>query len=425
MNLGEKIAAVCFAALFCGTAAHGQNKVQVIKPKQTTATPAEQAAASSEPDKVLYERSMLDLKKKRYEEERLSLDVLINTYPDSEYLAKAKLAKADSYYSEGGVSNMMQAIGEYKSYIVFFPFDENAPYAQMQIGNAHMKMMEKADRDTSEALSAEGELQTFLLKYPDSKYAPAAAQRLRNVQEVIADGQYRVARFYYLRPDYRAAAARLVDLTQRYPLYSQSDEALWMLSDIYATMKKFSRNEDDKNHWGDLEGQVLNQIVVNYPLSARAAQARSLLKGMGMDVPEADPAAVERMKKQAVYVKTHHQNSMMHAPMGLLKSGPDYSTAAQSGRPNLDPPDNSITARDILMPKAAGPQFNLSASVAGSSYDAPTGGASDPIASGDTTVTSIDAGKITGTVGTITTASSSTTPDAQGGSSSGPSGDPS
>src|SRR5580698_6372644 len=121
-------AGMCLAAFSCASA-YGQSKVKVIKPKAN----APVTAPSSEPDKVLYDRAMIDYKKKRYIEERLSLDVLINTYPDSEYLAKAKLAKANAYYAEGGVSNLTQAIGEYKSFVVFFPFmaDEDA-YAQMQ-----------------------------------------------------------------------------------------------------------------------------------------------------------------------------------------------------------------------------------------------------------------------------------------------------
>src|SRR6185312_7466426 len=57
---------------------------------------------TAEPDKILYKRAMDDLKRGRQEVARLSLQTLINTYPDSEYLAKAKLAIADSYYKEGG-----------------------------------------------------------------------------------------------------------------------------------------------------------------------------------------------------------------------------------------------------------------------------------------------------------------------------------
>ena len=401
------VAGILVGAFSC-SAAYGQGKIKVIKPKQTAA-PAVQV--SSEPDKVLYDRAMTDLKKKRYEEERLSLNVLITTYPDSEYLDKAKLAVADSYYAEGGVSNLTQAIGEYKSFIVFFPFDDKAPYAQMQIGMAHYKMIEKSDRDNSEALSAESELQTFLLKYPNDKLVPYAEQKLRDVQEVIADGEYKVARFYYLRPDYRASAARLVELTERYPLYSQSDEALWMLDDIYSLMKrKGSRNEDDRNHWADLQGKVLDRIVTDYPLSSRAAQAREQLKAMGMAVPTPDPSAVARMRKQETYVRAH-RTSLIKEPMAIMKTGPDFSLAAQSGTPNLTPPADSISAKDILSPTTTGPTFNLAASSPATGGTDLGGGAAITAAS-DAAPPSDAPDNINGTVGAPTTSSSAADPPA-------------
>jgi outer membrane protein assembly factor BamD len=351
--------ALSLAAFACSSA-YAQKKIKVIKaPPDPPGKPAPIATESSEPDKVLYERAIVDMKKRHYIEERLSLQTLINTYPDSEYLAKAKLAVADSYYFEGGTSNYTEAIAEYKSFIVFFPFLDEASYAQMQVAMAHYKMMEKSDRDNSEAESAESEFQTFLLKYPDSKLGSQAEQKLRETQEVLGDGAFRVARFYYLRPDYRAAAARLVDLTQRYPLYSQQDEALWMLGSIYDVAKKASKNEDDKNHWADLAAKCYEQITVSYPLSSRAALAKERLKEMGMAVPDADPAAAQRMKQEAQYRKTHHQNAMIKAPMAMLRSNPDLSTAARSGAPNLDPPQTNVSATDILNPGAKGPTFNL------------------------------------------------------------------
>ena len=85
---------------------------------------------------MLYERAQDDLKPAATPKARLTLQTLINTYPDSEYLAKAKLGVADSYYKEGGTSNLTQAIDEYKNFIIFFPFLDEAAYAQMQIGMA-------------------------------------------------------------------------------------------------------------------------------------------------------------------------------------------------------------------------------------------------------------------------------------------------
>src|SRR5262249_40583870 len=75
---------------------------------------------NAQPDKVLYDRSIEDIRRGKHEIGRLNMQTLINTYPDSEYLAKAKLAIADSYYKEGGTANMTQAIQGYKDFIVFF-----------------------------------------------------------------------------------------------------------------------------------------------------------------------------------------------------------------------------------------------------------------------------------------------------------------
>ena len=126
----------------------------------------------------------------RFDVGRLAFQTLINTYPDSEYLAKAKLAVADSYYKEGGTSGLTQAVAEYQDFITFFPFLDEAAYAQMQVGMAHYRRMEKPDRDRDEALEAEGAFQTFLQKYPSSPLYKDAQQRLREVQEVLADGDF-------------------------------------------------------------------------------------------------------------------------------------------------------------------------------------------------------------------------------------------
>lgn len=340
------------------------------------ATPSVDAAA--EPDKILYDRAQRDLKGGRYTEGRLALQTLINTYPDSEYLAKAKLAVADSYYKEGGTASLTQSIQEYNDFQTFFPFLDEAAYAQMQVGLAHYKMMEKADRDKTQAEAAEDSFQAFLLKYPQSPLAPKAEQYLRDVQEVLADGDYKVAYFYYRKFDYRASAARLVELTDRYPLYSQNDDALWMLGDIYSRAKQVSKNEDDKNHWGDLSAKCYEKIVRDYPLSKLAPDAKARLTAMSKPVPSADPDAVIRMQKQQLYERQHHQSVVVKLPLGMLKGSPDVSDAAHTGTPQMNPPTDVISATDILRPGAQGPSFTVTGgSASGGSSANGSGSSSD------------------------------------------------
>src|SRR5579862_6040470 len=235
--------------------AASQCNAQILHKKKKT-NKSTDATNTAEPDKQLYDKALNDIKHGRHEVGRLGLQTLINTYPDSEYLAKAKLAIADSYYKEGGPTGLTQAVAEYTDFITFFPFLEEASYAQMQIGMAHYRRMEKADRDRSEALESEAAFQTFLQKYPHTELTPRAEQRLREVQEVLADGDFRIASFYYLRRMDKASAPRLLDLVNRYPLYSAADRANWMLASIY-----------ERNEHNDVAATYYTRLVKEYPLS--------------------------------------------------------------------------------------------------------------------------------------------------------------
>src|ERR1700681_3759873 len=188
---------------------------------------------SKQPDKVLFDRAMDAMKHNRFDVARMTLQTLINTYPDSEFIARAKLAVADSWYAEGGTTSLAQAEVEYKDFETFFPNMPEAAEAQLKIANIHYQEMEKPDRDYTHAMRAEEEYRQLILQWPDSKLVPEAKQRLLEVQEVIASREFSVGRFYYLRQSYPAAIARLKSLVDKYPLYSKADEALYLLGQSY------------------------------------------------------------------------------------------------------------------------------------------------------------------------------------------------
>ena len=339
---GVFVSGIIVSGIFLSLAApsfaqSGKTQKKAKKP-QAAATDTK---SSAEPDKVLYERSMVEYKKGKYTEARLDLQTLINTYPDSEYLAKAKLAMGDSFYKEGGTSNLTQAVSQYKDFITFFPFLDEAAYAQMQVGMSHFRMMEKSDRDNSEAESAEDEFQAFLLKYPNSPLVPKAEQHLREVQEIIADGEYRVAHFYYLKGprSYRAAAARLNEIIERYPLYSESDKALFLAGNIY-----------DKWEKRELADQYYARIVREYPSSPFVGDAKKKLTAAGVPIPQPDQEALARADAQKKYAS--ERPGVIHRTIGVIKSSPDTSMAARTGAPNLTPPVEATSATDVLKPGA-------------------------------------------------------------------------
>ncbi len=312
---------------------------------------ASNPTASVAPDKILYNRALDDYKHGRYTEARLSLQALINSYPDSEYLAKAKLAVADSYYKEGGTEGLTQAVAEYKDFITFFPFLDEAAYAQMQVAMAHYRMMEKPDRDATQARLAEVEFQRFLLKYPKSPLVPVAEQRLRDVQEVLAGGDFDVAHFYYVKGDYRAAAARLIEVTNRYPLFSQSDRALWMLGDIYQRAARGSKNEQQRSVWRTQADKEYAQIVKEYPLSPLAVDAKRKLTQDSVAIPAPDPQALADERYDEKFAREHR--GVIHRAMGVIKSSPDVSMAARAGTPDLNPPGEIESPQNVFQTATA------------------------------------------------------------------------
>jgi outer membrane protein assembly factor BamD len=299
---------------------------------------------SKQPDKVLFDRAMDAMKHNRFDVSRMTLQTLINTYPDSEFIARAKLAVADSWYAEGGTTAMQQAEIEYKDFRTFFPNMPEAAEAQLKVANIHYQEMEKADRDYTHAMRAEEEYRSLIQEYPDSKLVPEAKQRLREVQEVLAQREYNIGRFYYLRLAYPAAIARLKTLVDRYPLYSGADEALYLLGQSYEgeidVIRKNGRmNEVAKGKM--IEGltkeasDAYGRIIKRYPAMDRALDAKARLEALHQPVPRPTRAALELNKKE---VASRQQAGIMSSMLGNFEKHPDVAKASHVGDPTMVDP---------------------------------------------------------------------------------------
>jgi outer membrane protein assembly factor BamD len=279
-----------------------------------------------QPDKVLFDKSISDIEHGRFEVARITLNTLINTYDQSEFLAKAKLAIADSWYREGGSHGLAQAEAEYKDFILFYPTMEEAPEAQMRICDIHYKQMDKADRDSTQALRAEDECRNLITTFPNSKFVPEAQQRVREVQEAIAQGEFMVGDFYHHKGSNPASANRMARLVDQYPLYSGADEALWEMADSWTKMG------GSTNRFKQRAVDAYSRIVRDYPLSARVDDAKRKLKDMEAPIPEADPAALARMQ----YDKDHPvKHGYVAKALDMVRRGPDVSRAARTGTPAM------------------------------------------------------------------------------------------
>jgi outer membrane protein assembly factor BamD len=311
---------------------------------------------SKQPDKVLFDRAMENMKHNRFEQARLSLETLINTYPDSEFIARAKLAVADSWYAEGGTTSLAQAEIQYKDFETFFPNMPEAAEAQLKIANIHYQEMEKPDRDYTHAARAEEEYRQLILQYPDSKLLPEAKQRLREVQEVIASREFNVGHFYYMRQSYPAAIARLRSLADKYPLYSKADEALYLLGQSYegeiALVRAGRMDEIAKakmiEDFAKGAVQAYDRILTRYPLMDRADDAKAQLQALKQPVPRPTKAAVAQNKAEE---DGRHGAGTLSKVLGPFEKHPNAATATKVGEPTLIDP-TPMSANEVMQQAA-------------------------------------------------------------------------
>ena len=160
-------AAILTVVLLAGVSALAKEKPPKKKKDQDLSANPLAGVNSKQPDKELYDKAMAAMKKGRYDVARLTLQTMLNTYPDSEYRMRAKLAVGDTWFKEGGTAALTQAEAEYKDFILFYPAMEEAAESQKRICDIHINLMEKADRDPNNALRAEYECKQLITQFPN------------------------------------------------------------------------------------------------------------------------------------------------------------------------------------------------------------------------------------------------------------------
>jgi outer membrane protein assembly factor BamD len=263
-----------------------------------------------EPDRALYERAIRDINKNKFTVGRLTLQTLINTYPDSEFLAPAKYAMAESFFRENSSSSLNQAENEFKDYITFFPVDPLADDAQLKVAMTHMRRIQKHDRDNTQAKLAEAELKAMIEMYPDSDLLDEAKRDLRAVQEVLADGANSVANFYMLHRNYAAAISRYKELITKYPDYSRMPNALYSLAE---GLRRAGNEQESAIYYA--------RIITEHPLAEQVGDAKARLGAMNQPIPEPSQVALARAQQLQ-----RDDKGLLTKVFGMFKSRPDVPT---------------------------------------------------------------------------------------------------
>ena len=167
-------------------------------------------------------------------------ETLESRYPFGDYAAQAQLNIAYAYYKN---DDSEAAIAATERFIKIHPRNPSVDYAYYLKGlinyNRDIGFLERfiptdaSQRDPGSALDAYDNFQELLNRFPQSKYAPDARQRMIALRNNLAMHEVHIARFYMKRKAYIAAVNRAGEVVAKYQRTPAVPYALQVMQEAY------------------------------------------------------------------------------------------------------------------------------------------------------------------------------------------------
>ncbi len=192
-------------------------------------------------------------------------------YPYSKYGTLAELRLADLKYDQ---TKFIEAADAYQGFVKIHPSSPEVDYAAYRAALSRWNdaptdfflFPPVYERDLAQVTKAADGLAGFVEKFPNSKFAPDAREKLAKARDILANRDWYAFEFYKKREKWQGAAFRLERIMQDYPGSAREPEALWQLADMYVKLSERFKAQ-----------RALQTLVVKYPASPQRPMAEKLL----------------------------------------------------------------------------------------------------------------------------------------------------
>ena len=156
--------------------------------------------------------------------------VLLEFSPGDSRIPRARYLLGEAKFAIG---SHLEAAREFRRVSDETPNDALAPDALLRVGDVYSDLWRRPELDPSYGQTALATYQELLNRYPNSRAAPRARQRIEELQERFAFKEYRAGMFYFKLKAYDSAILYLKDVVATYPKSSIAPEALLKLVEAY------------------------------------------------------------------------------------------------------------------------------------------------------------------------------------------------
>jgi outer membrane protein assembly factor BamD len=188
---------------------------------------------SSDPPNVIYGRAEALLDKQKYGAAAKEYEKVDVNHPYSQEARRAIVLAAYAHYQEGKYD---EAISAADRYLTLHPGTKESDMAQNIVAMSYYDQVLDPKRDQTNARKSLQAYLTLIQRYPDSRYAADAQNRIRVLRDLLAASEMQVGRYYLRHNNYLAAINRFKTVVTDYQTTEQIEEALSRLTEAYMAL---------------------------------------------------------------------------------------------------------------------------------------------------------------------------------------------
>lgn len=188
----------------------------------------------------LYSEARDEMSSGGYEKAVELFEKLESRYPFGTYAQQAQMEVAYAHYRQG---DQAQALAAVERFIKLHPNHPNVDYMYYLRGLINFNEQpslfswitkeDPSERDSKAARDAFDSFKQLAERFPDSTYTPDAVARMKYLVNAMAKYEVHVAKYYYRRGAYIAAANRAQQAVTQYRESPAIEEALYVMVQSY------------------------------------------------------------------------------------------------------------------------------------------------------------------------------------------------
>lgn len=203
----------------------------------------------------IYNSAHENMIKKNYHEASEEFLEIEKQHPYSSLAIQGSLMAAYASFLEMKYTNSVQILN---TFIAYHPTHKRIDYAYFLLGMSYLKQISSSERSSEHSKNARDTFKLLCSKFPNSKYATEARKKLNYLNDLLANYEMNIGRFYQNNNNFIAAIPRFQNVINSFFYTSLTPEAyyriiesflnLGMKNEAMITQKQFLC-ADSKNTW--------------------------------------------------------------------------------------------------------------------------------------------------------------------------------